>query len=103
MPLSDGSIGSYVLEESFPNLSFPAAVLLTAVPGENRLVALTQDGRVHAFVDNAATTTADTVLDLRSRVDFGGERGLLGLAFDPDFVTNRYLYVHLSLAGTSSP
>ena len=27
-------------------------------------------------------------------VDSSGERGLLGIAFDPNFATNHYLYVY---------
>ena len=38
-------------------------------------------------------------MDLRDRIDAGGERGLLGLAFHPDFATNRRLFVHYSRAG----
>jgi glucose/arabinose dehydrogenase len=36
------------------------------------------------------------VLDLRDRVLEGAEQGLLGMAFDPDFATNRRLYLHWS-------
>src|SRR5690606_29491875 len=32
-------------------------------------------------------------LDLTDRVYYGGEMGLLGLAFDPDYASNGYLYV----------
>ena len=31
-------------------------------------------------------------------VDSSGERGLLGIAFDPNFATNRYLYVYYTVA-----
>jgi glucose/arabinose dehydrogenase len=33
-------------------------------------------------------------LDIRGRVDFGGERGLLSMAFDPAYGTNRLFYVY---------
>jgi glucose/arabinose dehydrogenase len=33
-------------------------------------------------------------LDVRRRVVAGGEQGLLGLAFDPAYATNRFLYVN---------
>lgn len=35
-------------------------------------------------------------LDVRSRIDEGGETGLLGLALHPDFATNRLLFAYLS-------
>ena len=31
-------------------------------------------------------------------VDSSGERGLLGIAFDPNFATNHYLYVYYTVA-----
>ncbi len=37
-------------------------------------------------------------LDISGRVDSDGERGLLGVAFDPDFSTNRYVYVYYTQA-----
>ena len=36
----------------------------------------------------------ETFLDLRDRVSFGGEQGLLGLAFPPDYATSGVLYVN---------
>jgi glucose/arabinose dehydrogenase len=33
-------------------------------------------------------------LDVRGRVTAGGEQGLLGLAFDPEYATNRLVYVN---------
>jgi glucose/arabinose dehydrogenase len=38
-------------------------------------------------------------LDVRSRIDEGGETGLLGLALHPQFATNRLLYAYLSTDG----
>ena len=35
-------------------------------------------------------------LDIRGRVQVGGERGLLGLAFDPRHSTNRFVYVNFT-------
>ncbi len=32
-------------------------------------------------------------LDIRNRVEYGGEQGLLGLAFDPGYASNRRFYV----------
>ncbi len=103
IPVDSGSLGSYDLETSFPALSFPAAVFLTAVPGENRLVVVQQSGTVQVFDDDAGAAASRTVLDLSGRISFAGEKGLLGFAFDPDFASNRYVYVHQSLTGTSGP
>ena len=103
IPLGAGAMGTYDLEASFPGLNFPAAIFVGAVPGENRLVAVQQSGFVRVFTDDAAAASSTLLLDVSGRISFSGEKGLLGLAFDPDFVSNRYLYVHQSMAGTSSP
>src|SRR6185436_12360773 len=49
-------------------------------------------GRIRVLEPGA--TTATLVLDLTSRVLYGGERGLLGLAFHPQFASNRRFYVN---------
>ncbi|MGE0622801.1 MAG: PQQ-dependent sugar dehydrogenase [Pseudomonadales bacterium] len=103
IPLGSGTLGTYELVNAFPALSFPAAVFLTAVPGENRLVVVQQSGQVQAFADQPGTNTSRLVLDVSGRISFGGEKGLLGFAFDPDFAQNRYLYVYQSMASTASP
>lgn len=38
--------------------------------------------------------TGGNFLDLRGRISTGGERGLLGLAFPPQFAERRYFYVN---------
>src|SRR5205823_10758608 len=37
---------------------------------------------------------------LSLNVDSSGERGLLGVAFDPQFATNHYVYVYYTVPGT---
>jgi len=103
IPLGSGSLGSYALENAFPALSFPAAIFLTAVPGENRLVVVQQSGQVRAFADQSSVMTSEVVLDVGARIAFGGEKGLLGFAFDPDFLQNRFVYVYQSMAGAAPP
>jgi glucose/arabinose dehydrogenase len=57
-------------------------------PGPGRVLITALDGRVHAV--DLATGEASTVLDLGGQVSTGGERGLLGIAIDPD-ATRVYL------------
>lgn len=59
----------------------PAALWVLEQPG--RVIRLAGEGR-------------RTVLDFRARVRTGAEQGLLGMAFHPDFATNRRLYLHWS-------
>jgi uncharacterized repeat protein (TIGR03806 family) len=95
----NGSLGTYVLADSFPNLSFADAVFLAGVPGEDRLVVIEQQGIIRVFNNEPTTAASAVILDITAVVSFGGEEGLLGLAFDPDFVVNRYFYVHYSATG----
>jgi glucose/arabinose dehydrogenase len=53
-----------------------------------------QGGRIRV-VSNATLLTAD-FLDLRGAIASGGERGLLGLAFAPDYATSRRFYVNFT-------
>jgi len=96
LPGGGGSLGSYDLVARFPNLSFSSATFVTGVPGDGRLVVMEQAGRLLAFDNDPSATSTTEVLDISSEVLFSGEQGLIGLAFDPDFASNRYLYVHYS-------
>ncbi len=51
-------------------------------------------------VFRAGTLLSTPYLDIRSRVAFGGERGLLGLAFHPSYATNGKFYVDFTEAST---
>src|SRR5262249_54376457 len=44
---------------------------------------------------------AKPALDLGDAVSTGGEQGMLGLAFDPDFLRNRFLYIDYTAADSS--
>lgn len=101
LPAQSGSSGTYTLTSAYPNLSFSAAILAAPVPGENRLVVIEQGGRVLAFEDDASTTSSRLIMDISSQIIFAGEQGLLGFAFDPDFVNNRYIYVHYTTPSTT--
>ncbi len=80
--------------QAFPNLSFTTLTFLThAGDGSNRMFAVQQAGQIRVFANNAATIAATNFLDLSSKVDFSGEGGALGLAFDPDYRNNGYFYV----------
>ena len=60
--------------------------------GTGRLFIVEQGGRIKLLQPGATTPTV--FLDISGRVLAGGERGLLGLAFHPQFVTNRRFFVN---------
>jgi glucose/arabinose dehydrogenase len=46
--------------------------------------------------------TLATFLDISSKVDIEGERGLLGVAFDPNFASNHFVYLHYTRKATAT-
>ncbi len=46
--------------------------------------------------------TLATFLDISTKIDSTGERGLLALTFDPGFATNGYVYLHYTRKATST-
>ena len=73
--------------------SVPSPTAMAFTPDGRMLV--TQDsGQLRLIEDGQLLTTP--ALSLGSRVCAGGERGLLGVAVDPNFATNRYIYLYWS-------
>lgn len=98
-PLSPPTPGEIAIVEAFPNLSFVNPLYLTHAPGDRaRLFVVEQRGTIQVFPNDPATSAKETFLDIQGPVLDGGERGLLGLAFDPDYATNGYFYVYYSTA-----
>jgi len=80
--------------EAFPNLTFNQPVdIQNAGDGSNRLFVLSQEGIIHVFHNEENVSSKKTFLDIREKVLSGGEQGLLGLAFHPDYESNGYFYV----------
>jgi hypothetical protein len=72
---------------------FESPVYLTAPTGDRaRLFVVEQGGRI--MISRGGTTLSTPFLDIRSLVASGGERGLLSLAFPPDYATSRLFYVY---------
>ena len=78
------------LQEVVSGLSAP--LYLTAPPGDPRLFIVEKTGAIRIVKD--ALLLPDAFLDLSSKVSNGGEQGLLGLAFYPDYATTRRFIVH---------
>lgn len=65
-----------------------------AADGSNRLFIVEQRGIIKVLQPGAATPTV--FLDIQTLVQYGGEQGLLGLAFHPMYATNRRFFVYYS-------
>lgn len=73
--------------------SFEDPVYIDSAPGyPDLLFVVEQPGRVEVM--RRGHTLPHPFLDISSRVDFGGERGLLSVAFPPDYRQSRRFYVY---------
>ncbi len=81
--------GQLDLQLVISGLAAPVGVT-NAGDASGRLFVLEKPGRVRVVTDGVLQ--AGSFLDVVDRVASNGERGLLGLAFHPDFATNRFLY-----------
>ena len=66
---------------------------------DGRLFVTEDAGRVRIAKSDG---TLATFLNISTKVDSKGERGLLALTFDPGFSTNHYVYLHYTKKATSS-
>jgi glucose/arabinose dehydrogenase len=74
---------------------FDAPVQVTSTAAEpRRLYVVEQRGTIRVLQDGRVRS--GFFLDIRGRVQAGGEQGLLGLAFDPQYTANRLVYVNFT-------
>ena len=66
---------------------------------DGRLFVTRQNGELRVIKNGALLTNQALVLS----VDSAGERGLLGIAFDPNFTNNQYIYLYHTSPTTVSP
>jgi glucose/arabinose dehydrogenase len=69
------------------NLSSPTAM---AIAPDGRIFVAQQNGALRVVRNGALVSQAFLTVSVSS----SGERGLLGIAFDPDFANNRFVYVY---------
>ncbi|GAB4299989.1 MAG: hypothetical protein Kow0098_26970 [Ignavibacteriaceae bacterium] len=85
----------FQLEDAFPDLSFNSPVdLQNSGDGTNRIFVVEQAGIIKVFENDRNVSESKIFLDIHSQVRSGGEMGLLGLAFHPDYENNGYFYVN---------
>jgi glucose/arabinose dehydrogenase len=65
--------------------------------GSNRLFIVEQGGTIRVLQPGSGTATV--FLNITAKVVSGGERGLLGLAFHPQYVSNGRFFVYYTRAG----
>ncbi|GAB4578053.1 MAG: hypothetical protein Fur0022_07850 [Anaerolineales bacterium] len=93
-----GSNPDISLENFAGGLSAPVDI---ANAGDTRLFVVEQAGIIR-IVESDGTVLSTPFLNIMDRVEDGGEQGLLGLAFDPNYATNGYFYVNYTYCTTGS-
>lgn len=89
--------GSVEFTEAFPALTFDSPTDIVSAPDDSaRMFVVEQDGLIKVFSNASDVASVSTFLDLTGLTTASGERGLLSLAFHPDYADNGYLFVHYS-------
>lgn len=84
------------LTEAYPDLTFDQPLeYRVAGDGSNRVFVVEKPGRILVFPNDSEVENAEVFLDVTSLVDSNAsEKGLLGLAFHPDYKNNGFFYIN---------
>src|ERR1700716_3125635 len=91
--LGAATLPSGFLETQINGLSSPTAMDFAP---DGRLFVCLQGGNLRVIKNGVLLSTPFLTLT----VDSSGERGLLGIAFDPNFATNNFVYVYYTVPGS---
>ena len=87
-----------VLDRELVADGLTAPVFLTSPEGDPRQFVVERNGRIRVIVNG--TMLAPPFLDIASRVNFTGERGMLSMTFAPDYATSGTFFTYyVNLAG----
>lgn len=102
LPQTPTSFG-YTTQAAWSGITFNQPVCIVTPPGEtNRVFVVEKVGRIQVVNNLGTTPVKQLFLDLSATTLIGGEQGTLGLAFHPNFATNRYFYVFYSTTATTT-
>ena len=79
---------------TFVGSGLNSPVFLTQPLNDGRIFVVEQAGRIRLVRDGVLQSTP--FLDITSRVLSGGERGLLSVAFHPNYASNHFFYVYFT-------
>jgi len=89
VPVEAATLQSGFGDELLTPVSKPTALAFTP---DGRMLVTTQPGQLRVYKDGKLLQTP--ALNLGSQMCSNSERGLLGVAVDPDFATNHYVYLY---------
>ena len=107
-PGGENALGTFaVILQRAGGLTSPIS-LAHAGDGTNRLFVVEQAGCIRFYLNGAIVgapcgQAGTRFLDIRSRVLAGSERGLLGLAFHPQYATNGFFFVYYTSVANAAP
>jgi glucose/arabinose dehydrogenase len=84
-------VGNITLALQDVAMGLTAPLYVTAPSGDPRLFIVEQPGRIRIVKNGTLLPTP--FLDLTDKVSYGGEQGLLSVAFDPQYAQNGWFYV----------
>jgi len=79
--------------DAFPNLTFSQPLAMIPAPTGNMLYVIERGGIIREFDNNASVSSSNVFGNITSSVSTSGEGGLLGMAFDPNYASNGYVYL----------
>ena len=74
----------------------PVGIVFTGAPGDKRMIIVERAGLIKIIEPGSAVPLPTPFLDISSEIDTSSndEKGLLGLAFDPNYAANHHFYVY---------
>jgi glucose/arabinose dehydrogenase len=91
-----GLLSAQVLPPGFSHVPVSGGIsnpTVMAFLPDDRIFVCEQAGKIHVIKDNVRLPAAFLQLTVNS----SGERGLIGIAIDPDFASNQYVYVYYTV------
>ncbi len=85
---------------NFITAGLTSPVFMAQPLDDGRIFVVEQGGRIRVVRNGVLQPTP--FLDISTRVLSGGERGLLSVAFHPQYATNHFFYVYFTEAGTGA-
>jgi len=99
-PASPQTPPALAVTRVFPNLTFSQPIALLQAPNDaSRWFVVEQAGRIRVFSNNPQVANATLFADISSQVISGGELGLLGMAFHPDFPNDPRVFLNYTNQG----
>jgi uncharacterized repeat protein (TIGR03806 family) len=97
--------GGIALQRVFSSLTFSLPIKMVQAPADpSRWFLVQKTGQVIVFPNADTTTTSATFIDISTEVNATqNESGLLGMAFHPQFATNKQFFLSYSAHSASSP